>query len=87
MWLLFCARGEGLQFDAEDVIDQSSPYKRTAEGSSAAKKPHIKIGKPVEFFRRVSTLYSALKVLTEFELPFECGFCSAQIAKKEVTLE
>ena len=28
------------RFDAEDVIDQSSPYKRTAERSSAANKPH-----------------------------------------------
>jgi hypothetical protein len=30
------------EFDAEDVIDLSSPYKRTAERSSAAKKPHKK---------------------------------------------
>jgi hypothetical protein len=28
------------EFDAEDVIDLSSPYKRTAERSSASKKPH-----------------------------------------------
>ena len=28
------------QFDAEGVIDLSSPYKGTAERSSAAKKPH-----------------------------------------------
>ena len=41
------------------------------------------MGKPVEFFRRVSTPYGMLKVLTEFELPFECGFCSARIAKKK----
>ena len=39
-WLLFCARGERMQFDAEDVVDQSSPYKGTAEWSSATKKPH-----------------------------------------------
>jgi hypothetical protein len=34
------ARGRD-KFDAEDVIDQSSPYKGTAERSSAAKKPHM----------------------------------------------
>jgi hypothetical protein len=76
-----------MQFDAEAVIDQSSPYKGTAEGSSTAKKPHIKMRKPVELFRRVSTLHTMLKVSTESELSFACGFCSARIAKKEVTLE
>ena len=48
---LFCADFEALgraKFDAEDVIDHSSPYKRTAERSSAAKKPH-KTKKPVVF--------------------------------------
>ena len=30
------------QFDAEDVIDLSSPYKGTAERSIATKKPHKK---------------------------------------------
>jgi len=43
------------EFDAEDVIDRSSPYKRTAEGSSAAKKPHN--GETRRFSRRVSTLF------------------------------
>ena len=38
------------QFDAEDVFDLSSPYKGTAERSSAAKKPHMKMEKPVDFF-------------------------------------
>jgi hypothetical protein len=37
------------EFDAEDVIDLSSPYKRTAERSSAAKKPHIKWRNPSIF--------------------------------------
>lgn len=32
-------RGQS-RFDAEGVIDQSSPYEGTAEGSSATKKPH-----------------------------------------------
>ena len=31
---------EQSHFDAEDVIGLSSPYKGTAERSSAAKKPH-----------------------------------------------
>ena len=70
------------EFDAEDVIDLSSPYKRTAERSSAAKKPHIKMRKPVEFFRRVSTFCSVFGILTKFELSFAWGFCSARIAKK-----
>jgi len=30
------------QFDAEGVIGLSSPYRRTAERSSATKKPHKK---------------------------------------------
>ena len=30
------------EFDAEDVIGLSSPYRRTAERSSASKKPHKK---------------------------------------------
>jgi len=30
------------RFDAEGVIEQSSPYKGTAERSSAPKKPHKK---------------------------------------------
>ena len=38
------------KFDAEEAIDLSSPYKGTAERSSAAKKPHIKMKKPVDFF-------------------------------------
>jgi len=33
---------ETREFDAEGVIDQSSPYKGTAERSSATKKPHKK---------------------------------------------
>ena len=56
-----------MQFDAEDVVDQTSPYKGTAERSSAAKKPHKKMGKPDEFFRRVSTPCGIFKVLTEFK--------------------
>ena len=40
---------ERKRLDVEDVIDLSSPYKGTAERSSAAKKPHIKLEKPVVF--------------------------------------
>ena len=67
------------RFDAEDVIDLSSPYKGTAERSSASKKPHIKMEKPDEFVRRVSSFWGVFKILTEFELSFGCGFCSARI--------
>ena len=48
------------EFDAEGVIDQSSPYKRTAERSSAAKKPRINNEETRRFSRRVSTYMSVL---------------------------
>ena len=38
------------QFDAEDAIGLSSPYKGTAERSSAAKKPHKNGRNPPNFF-------------------------------------
>ena len=44
---------ETREFDAEGVIDQSSPYKGTAERSSATKKPHKKMKKSVPW--RIST--------------------------------
>ena len=65
-------------FDAEGVIGLSSPYKGTAERSSASKKPHIKNEETRRFSRRVSTFCCVFKISTEFELPFGCGFCSAQ---------
>ena len=52
------------EFDAEDVIGLSSPYRRTAERSSAAKKPHIKNGETRRSFRRVSTFYLCVSSLT-----------------------
>ena len=61
---IFCANYAALgraKFDAEDVIDHSSPYKRTAERSSAAKKPHIKMEKPVDFFDGFQPFISVLK--------------------------
>ena len=73
MWLLFCATYAALgqaQVDAEGVIDQSSPYKGTAEGSSAAKKPHIINAETRRFSRRVSTFLGVFKILTKLELIF-----------------
>ena len=37
------------KLDAEGVIGLSSPYKGTAERSSATKDPHIKMEKPTDF--------------------------------------
>ena len=68
------------QFDAEDVIDHSSPYKGTAERSSATKKPHIENGETHRIcFGGFQPFIGLFKILLEFELFFECGFCSAQI--------
>ena len=61
---IFCAKYAAYgrtEFDAEDVIDRPPPYKRTAERSSAAKKPH-KSEETRRFFRRVSTFYSVLGI-------------------------
>ena len=74
-----------LEFDAEDVIGLSSPYRRTAERSSAAKKPHIKNGETRRFPRRVSSYKSVFEIELKFELPLGCGFCSAQIPTVQIT--
>ena len=62
------------QFDAEGVIDHSSPYKGTAERSSATKKPHIKMEKPVGFSDGFPPIVSLFEALFEFELPLGVAF-------------
>ncbi len=64
---MFCANqgstAGAAKFDAEGGIDHSSPYKGTAERSSATKKPHIKME---ETHRISSTGFNLLSICIDF---------------------
>ena len=75
------------KFDEEVVFDLSSPYTRTAERSSAAKKPHKKWKKPTEFFRWVSTFYLCVSSLMKLELPSGVAFALRKFRRPKLVCD
>ena len=65
------------QFDAEGVIDLSSPYEGTAERSSSSKKPHKNEEIRRVFLGGFQYLQQIAKSLLIFGLSYSRGFCSA----------
>ncbi|MBR5120649.1 MAG: hypothetical protein IKV02_06590, partial [Clostridia bacterium] len=66
------------QFDAEGVIGLSSPYKGTAERSSATKKPHKKRRNPSSLF---STDFNIHNKLLKVYWNLGCLMCVAFVLR------